>query len=183
MRRREFIAGAGSAVAAWPVAAREQRQQVPLIGFLAPVQPPDDVLVAFKQGLREHGLVEGQNISIVYRLAAGIFTRLPTLAAELVDLKVALIVAWTTPAALAAKHATDAIPVVMVGVADPVATRIIDTPRAFKHGENFTLAGSLPLQRLIESRCELHNTRSPRSPLGPIKFQHLRQPPRHLQTH
>jgi putative ABC transport system substrate-binding protein len=127
MKRREFIAVMGGAVAAWPVAARAQRQQVPLIGFLGPVEPPDDVLVAFKQGLREHGLVEGQNISIVYRLAAGIFARLPSLAAELVDLKVALIVAWTTPAALAAKHATHAIPIVMVGVADPVATRIIDT--------------------------------------------------------
>ena len=87
-------------------AARAQQTAMPVIGFLAPVTPPEEFLVAFKRGLREHGLPEGQKISVAYRNAAGMFARLPGLAAELVDLKVSLIVSWTTPAAVAAKQAT-----------------------------------------------------------------------------
>jgi putative tryptophan/tyrosine transport system substrate-binding protein len=125
MRRREFITLLGSA-SAWPITARAQ-QPMPVIGFLAPVAPPDEFLVAFKRGLREHGLPEGQKISVVYRKAEGMFARLPGLAAELVDLKVSLIVAWTTPAAIAAKQATQTIPIVIIGVADPVSTGLIDS--------------------------------------------------------
>jgi putative ABC transport system substrate-binding protein len=80
MKRREFITLLGGAVAAWPVAARAQQAAMPVIGFLAPVTPPEEFLVAFKRGLREHGLPEGQKISIVYRNAAGMFARLPGLA-------------------------------------------------------------------------------------------------------
>jgi putative ABC transport system substrate-binding protein len=125
VRRRELITLLGGAVA-WPLVARAQQPAVPVIGFLAPVTPPEEFLVAFKRGLREHGLPEGQKISIAYRNAAGVFTRLPALAAELVDLKVSLIVAWTTPAAVAAKQATQTIPIVIVGVADPVSMGLID---------------------------------------------------------
>jgi putative tryptophan/tyrosine transport system substrate-binding protein len=127
LRRREFITLLGGAAAAWPVAAGAQQAAMPVIGLLAPVTPPEEFLVAFKRGLREHGLPEGQKISIAHRNAAGMFARLPGLAAELVDLKVSLIVAWTTPAAVAAKQATRTIPIVIVGVADPVSTGLIDS--------------------------------------------------------
>ena len=127
MRRRTFIGLLGGAAVAWPLAARAQQAAMPVIGFLAPVTPPEELLVAFKRGLREHGLPEGQKISIAYRNAAGMFARLPGLAAELVDLKVSLIVAWTTPAAIAAKQATQTIPIVIIGVADPVSTGLIDS--------------------------------------------------------
>ena len=123
LRRRDFVTLLGSAMA-WPPAARAQ-QPLPVIGFLAPVTPPEEFLVAFKAGLREHGLPEGQKISIAYRNAAGMFARLPSLAAELVDLKVSLIVAWTTPAAVAAKQATQTIPIVIIGVADPMSMGLI----------------------------------------------------------
>src|SRR5215471_15748109 len=106
--RRAFISLLGG-TAGWPLAARAQQPAMPVIGFLAPVTPPEEFLLAFKQGLSEHGLPEGQKISIAYRNAAGMFARLPSLAAELVDLKVSLIVAWTTPAAVAAKQATQTI--------------------------------------------------------------------------
>jgi putative tryptophan/tyrosine transport system substrate-binding protein len=128
MRRREFICLiGGSAVATWPLPASAQQPALPLIGFLAPVTPPEQFLVAFKRGLREQGLPEGQKISVAYRNAAGTLARLPGLAAELVDLKVSLIVAWTTPAAIAAKQATQTIPIVVIGVADPVSTGLIDS--------------------------------------------------------
>jgi putative tryptophan/tyrosine transport system substrate-binding protein len=126
VKRRDVIALIGSA-AAWPLAARAQQPAMPVIGFLAPVTPPEELIAAFKRGLREHGLSEGQRISIVYRDAAGMFSRLPGLAAELVDLKVSLVVAWTTPAALAAKQVTRTIPIVIVGIADPVSTGLIDS--------------------------------------------------------
>jgi putative tryptophan/tyrosine transport system substrate-binding protein len=127
VKRREFITLLGGAATVWPLAVCAQQAAIPVIGFLAPVTPPEEFLVAFKRGLREHGLPEGQKISIVYRNAAGMFARLPGLAAELVDLKVSLIVAWTTPAAVAAKQATQTIPIVIIGVADPVSTRLIDS--------------------------------------------------------
>jgi len=122
--RREFITLLGVAAVAWPLVARAQQPAMPVIGFLAPVTPLEEFLVAFKRGLREHGLPEG---SVAYRNAAGMFARLPGLAAELVDLKVSLIVAWTTPSAVAAKHATQTIPIVIIGVADPVSTGLIDS--------------------------------------------------------
>jgi putative tryptophan/tyrosine transport system substrate-binding protein len=126
MRRREFIALLGGA-ATWPRVARAQLPTIPLIGFLGAGTLPDADLAAFKGSLRDHNLSEGQNISVEYRWAAGIFARLPALAAELVNLKVGLIVAHATPATLAAKQATKTIPIVMVGVSDPVTTGIIDS--------------------------------------------------------
>jgi ABC-type uncharacterized transport system substrate-binding protein len=112
MRRREFITLIGGAAAAWLLAAREQPPTIPLI--LGPGTLPGEDLAEFKRGLSDHGLFEGQNISVGYRWAAGIFTRLRDLAAELVNLKVALIVAHATPATLAAKRATKTIPIVML---------------------------------------------------------------------
>jgi len=105
----------------------QQAGKVPRIGFLQTGSPSDTLprLDAFRQGLRELGWVEGQNIVIDYRFAEGRFDRLPDLAAELVRLKVDIIVAVPTPAVTAAKKATETIPIVMIGVGDPVGTGLI----------------------------------------------------------
>jgi putative ABC transport system substrate-binding protein len=128
MRRREFVAALGGA-AAWPVIARAQQAgKLPVIGYLSPGSAAVGPLArhdAFQDGLRELGYVEGKNIAIVYRFADGKFDRLDELAAELVGLKVDLIVSVVTQASLAAKNATSTIPVVMVSVGDPVGSGLI----------------------------------------------------------
>jgi putative ABC transport system substrate-binding protein len=105
----------------------QQAGKVARIGFLGGRSPSDmsPLLDAFRQGLRELGWVEGQNIVIDYRFAEGRFDRLPDLAAELVRLKVDVIVAQPTPATAAAKNATETIPIVMISVGDPVGLGLI----------------------------------------------------------
>src|SRR6516164_9658127 len=107
MRRREFIAGLGSA-AAWPVVARAQQPAKPVIGFLSPQSAEadyKDVTVPFLQGLKETGYVEGQNVAVEHRYAENQFDRLPALAADLVRRRVAVIAVQGNDAALAAKAA------------------------------------------------------------------------------
>jgi ABC-type uncharacterized transport system substrate-binding protein len=119
MNRRECMTLLGG-VAAWPVAARAQ--QTPVIGFLSSRSPGEsaDLVVAFREGLREAGFVEGQNASIAFRWAEGRYDRLPALAAELVELRVAvLFTAGGPPSAFAAKAATQSIPVVFSAAIDP----------------------------------------------------------------
>jgi putative ABC transport system substrate-binding protein len=125
MTRREFIAVLGSA-AAWPLAVRAQDAgKIPRIGYLSPGTKLSLLDRSFLQGLRELGYVEGKNILIEYRFAGGKFKRLPAMAAELVQLDVDVIVARVTQASLAAKAATKTIPVVMLGVSDPVGSRLV----------------------------------------------------------
>jgi putative tryptophan/tyrosine transport system substrate-binding protein len=129
MRRREFITLVSGAVAL-SVGARAQQQQagkVYRIGYLGTgsFDSLPHLREAFQQGLRDLGWVEGQNIVIDYRLAEGRFDRLADLAAELVRLKVDIIVAATTPGSTAAKHATDTIPIVMIAAGDPVEVGLI----------------------------------------------------------
>src|SRR5262249_16952712 len=106
MNRREFIALLGAA--AWPLAARAQQPGMPVVGFVHPAASPDvgaDRLRGFSQGLKDSGYVEGENVAIIYRWAEGQFDRLPAFATELVDRRVAVIVAIgnaTTPATKAA---------------------------------------------------------------------------------
>ncbi len=128
MNRRAFLSTLTLALLAAPLAAdAQQAGKVHRIGYLSGSSSTAqrDLIEAFRQGLRELGWVEGQNIVIDYRFAEGRFDRLPDLAAELVRLKVDIIVAGPTSPAVAAKNATATIPIVMINVGDPVGTGLI----------------------------------------------------------
>ena len=128
MKRREFITLLGGA-AAWPVVTHAQQPgKLPRIGYLSPSSAASGFLGrdnAFREGLSELGYVEGKNIIIEYRFADGQFDRLPALAAELVALKVDIIVAVVTQASVVAKEATATIPIVMVAVSDPLGSGLV----------------------------------------------------------
>jgi len=138
LRRREFIALISSA-AMWPLAAGAQQAAMLMIGFLSSRSPGESagVVAAFRQGLGASGFVEGQNVVIAFRWAEGHYDRLPVLAAELVDLRVAaLFAAGGPPSALAAKAATRTIPVVFSAVNDPVGVGLV--PSLNRPGGNIT---------------------------------------------
>ncbi len=120
MKRREFIATVGGA-AAWPFVAHAQQPAMPVIGFLGTRALGDDpqLLTEFRQGLKDAGYVEGQNVAMEYRFAENQYDRLPSLAADLVRRQVAVIVA-NGRAAQAAKEATATIPIAFVAGFDPV---------------------------------------------------------------
>jgi putative ABC transport system substrate-binding protein len=126
IRRREFIALLSGAVASWPVRARAQQVRTYTIGVLTLASPsPEPLLTALREGLQEAGYFEGHNLRLEIRSALGRPDLQLEMAAELVRLKVDLIVTFFTPAALAAKLATRDIPIVMAGAGDPVESGLI----------------------------------------------------------
>ena len=126
MLRRTFLAGS-LCLAAAGVARAQQAARGPQIGYLEPGAMPagDPLFEAFRQGLRDRGWVEGQSIAIEVRAADGRYQRLPDLAAELVRLKVDVLFAVGTPAAVAAQRATRTVPIVIGRVADPVGSGLV----------------------------------------------------------
>ena len=123
MRRREFISLIGGAVA-WPLAARAQQPAMPVMLYAGEAQAR--VLAPLRQGLSETGYIEGDNIKIEYRWAEGRYDRLPRMAADLVRRRVTVIVAISTPAALAAKAATTVIPIMFQTGGDPIKLGLVD---------------------------------------------------------
>src|SRR5262249_15458376 len=126
MRRREFLALFAGAAANRPLASIAQQRKVPTIGVLVVGSPASERFWRlFQQDMRELGYIEGRSVRYEFRSDRGEAGRLPALAEELVRLKVDLIVAWFTPAALAARQATQQIPIVMALVGNPVETGLV----------------------------------------------------------
>jgi putative tryptophan/tyrosine transport system substrate-binding protein len=155
MQRREFITLLGSAAAAWPLAASAQKSgNIARIGFLGPASASSwaNQLEQFRVGLRNLGYVEGHNIVIESRWADGKYERLPELAAELVDLKVDVLVTYGTPGTLAAKRATTTIPIVMAYSGDALSAGLVTN--LARPGGNVT-GSTYFLSELMVKRVEL----------------------------
>src|SRR5882672_4425862 len=178
--RRTFLTAAGAVLLAAPVAAEGQARKagkIPRIGILSPFSTPSGTspsFDAFRVGLRESGWIEGRNFTTEYRWAEGKYERLPALAADLVRLKVDVIFsAWSTPAALAAKHAAKTIPIVFVGVGDAVGVGLIESlarPAGNITGATFITEETIgkQLQLLKEAVPRLSRVGTLSNPANPV---------------
>ena len=153
MKRRNLILALGGVVVAWQAAGRAQQSSGPVIGFLSPRSPDESshLIAAFRRGLGEAGLAEGQNASVEYRWALGEYAKLPMLATELVRGQIDVLVAvGGEPAVVAAKAATSTIPIIAVFVGDPVESGLVASLN--RPGGNITgisgINGTLETKRL-----------------------------------
>jgi putative tryptophan/tyrosine transport system substrate-binding protein len=154
MRRREFITLFGGTAATWPIAVHAQQPSMPVIGSLQIVSAAQwaDRMAAFHAGLAEAGYVEGRNVAIEYRWAEGQFDRLPAMAADLVNRRVAVIFVVTDVAVQSAMAATKTIPIVFTTASDPVAAGFV--PSLGHPGENVTGIAMMGIE-LVAKRLEL----------------------------
>jgi putative tryptophan/tyrosine transport system substrate-binding protein len=162
MQRRDFITLLGGAIV-WPIAANAQQGAIPVIGFLSSASPIgwDNYLAAFRNGLRDQGFVEGKNVVVEYRWADGEYEHLSILAAELVSLRVALVVAaGGTTSALAAKKATSTIPIVFTAVPNAVELGLAESLN--RPTSNLTGVSVLTTE-LLPKRFELLSALVPRA--------------------
>jgi len=184
MRRREFITLIGGAAAAWPLAARAQQAAVPVVGFLNPTTPEAlaEPMRGLRQGLKDAGYVEGENLTIEYRWADNQAERLPAMATELVRRRVSLIVATGGgQAPLAAKAATTALPIVFNTADDPVSLGLVTS--LAQPGGNVTgvsiLSTELTAKRLellhalVPSATRIAAFINPGEPAGDVTLREL----------
>jgi putative tryptophan/tyrosine transport system substrate-binding protein len=189
VRRRAFIAALGGS-AVWPLAARAQQQAMPVVGFLGPGSPAQtDVVDAVRQGLRDAGVIEGQNMRpIEFAWAGTDFDRLPALAADLVRRPVNMIVAIGAASAVAAKGATTNIPVVFYMGEDPVSLGVVSSFN--RPGGNLTgvatlssgvVAKRLELLREIAPHAEIFATLiNPKNPSAEISTEEIKDAARRI---